>query len=255
VSEGLKARWAAGETTFGGWCSIPSSVSAEFMAAEGFDYVGVDCQHGLTGPDTLVPMLQAIGRYAAPAVVRVPVKSGWWIQRALDCGAEAVIVPMVNSAEDAAEAVSHCRYAPIGQRSFGPIRSELVIGADASGANERVACLVMIETAAAVEAVEEICATPGVDGIYIGPVDLAISLGQPPRLAPVPGPHADAMERARLACAANGIVAGVHSGSGEQARQYVDAGYQMVTVSSDLAMMRSYARTQLRNARQPGTAP
>jgi 4-hydroxy-2-oxoheptanedioate aldolase len=255
MAEGLKAKWAAGATTFGGWCSIPSSVSAEFMAAEGFDYVGIDCQHGLTGPDTLVPMLQAIGRYAAPAVVRVPVKSGWWIQRALDCGAEAVIVPMVNSAEEAAEAVSHCRYAPVGQRSFGPIRSELMIGADATAANERVACLVMIETAAGVEAVDEICATPGLDGVYVGPADLAISFGLAPRLVPIPGPHADAMDRVVAACAAHGIVPGVHSGSGEHARNYAERGFRMITVAADLASMRSHARAQLRAARATGDDP
>jgi 4-hydroxy-2-oxoheptanedioate aldolase len=161
---------------------------------------------------------------------------------------------MVNSAAEAAAAVAHCRYPPLGARSYGPIRSELVIGPAPAVTNAAVVCLVMIETAAAVDAVEEICATPGVDGVYIGPVDLAISLGQTPRLGPVPGPHADAMERVRVACAANGLVAGVHAASGEQARQYVESGYQMVTVSSDLAMLRSYARTQLRNARQTDTA-
>jgi 4-hydroxy-2-oxoheptanedioate aldolase len=245
----LRATWATGAATLGGWCTIPSSVPAEFLAAEGFDYIGIDCQHGLPGPEVLVSMLQGISRYDVPAVVRVPVGSGWWIERALDCGAEAVIVPMVNSAAEAAAAVAHCRYPPAGDRSYGPIRSELVIGPAPRVANEEVACLVMIETAAAVEAVEEICATPGVDGVYIGPVDLAISLGQPPRLAPVPGPHAEAMDRVRAACLANGIVAGVHAGTGEQARSYTEAGYQMVTISSDLAMLRSYARTQLRNAR------
>jgi 4-hydroxy-2-oxoheptanedioate aldolase len=251
---GLKALWGTGAAAIGGWCTIPSSVSAEFLAAEGFDYIGIDCQHGLAGPETLIPMLQGISRYNVPAVVRVPVGSGGWIERALDCGAEAVIVPMVNSAAEAAAAVAHCRYPPVGDRSYGPIRSELVVPAAPAKANDIVACIVMIETATAVEAVEEICATPGVDGVYIGPVDLAISLGQPPRLAPVPGPHADAMERVRAACGANGIVAGVHAATGEQAREYVEAGYQMVTVSSDLAMMRSYARTQLRNAR-PSDSP
>jgi 4-hydroxy-2-oxoheptanedioate aldolase len=251
---GLKALWGTGSAALGGWCTIPSSIPAEFLASEGFDYIGIDCQHGLTGPETLIPMLQAISRYDVPAVVRVPVGSGWWIERALDCGAEAVIVPMVNSAEEAAEAVTHFRYPPAGLRSYGPIRAELVISPAPAAANATVVCIVMIETAAGVAAIDEICATPGVDGVYIGPVDLAISLGQPPRLAPVPGPHADAMERVREACAAAGIIAGVHAANGEQAREYVDAGYRMVTVSSDLAMMRSYARTQLRNARPRDTA-
>ena len=247
----LTSRWAAGEPAVGAWCTIPSSVPAEFLAASGFDYVGVDCQHGLPGPDSLVPMLQAINGRDVPAVVRVPVGSGWWIQRALDSGAEAVIVPMVNSAEEAAAAVRHCRYPPAGERSFGPIRSELVLGTATEEVNSAVACLVMIETRRGVEAAEEICATPGIDGVYIGPADLAISYGLPPRLAPVPGPHAEAMDRVRTACAANAIVAGVHAAHGGQAAQYLRAGYRMVTISSDLAMMRSYARTQLRTAREP----
>ena len=248
----LKARWAAGEPAVGAWCTIPSSVPAEFLATSGFDYVGVDCQHGLAGPDSLVPMLQAINGHDVPAVVRVPVGSGWWIQRALDSGAEAVIVPMVNSAEEAAAAVRHCRYAPDGERSFGPIRAELVVGTAPEDVNAAVACLVMIETRTGVAAAEEICATPGVDGVYIGPADLAISYGLPPRLGPVPGPHAEAMDRVQAACAANGIVAGVHAANGAQAAQYLRDGYRMVTISSDLAMMRSYARTQLRAAREPG---
>lgn len=251
MSSRLKTRWAAGESTVGAWCTIPSSVPGEFLAATGFDYVGVDCQHGLAGPDALVPMLQAIGGRGVPAVVRTPVGSGWWIERALDTGAEAVIVPMVNSAEEAADAVRHFHYPPSGDRSFGPIRSELVVGIAPAEVNTAVACLVMIETRRGVEAAEEICATPGVDGVYIGPADLAISYGLPPRLAPVPGPHSDAMERIRAACAANSIVAGVHAADGAQAARYQRDGYQMVTVSTDLAMMRSYARTQLRKAREP----
>jgi 4-hydroxy-2-oxoheptanedioate aldolase len=251
MTAGLKARWSAGESTVGAWCTIPSAVPAEFLARTGFDYVGVDCQHGLPGPDALVPMLQAINSGNVPAVVRVPVGSDWWIQRALDSGAEAVIVPMVNSAQEAAAAVRQCRYPPAGERSFGPIRSELVLGTAPDEVNSAVSCLVMIETRHGVEAAEEICATPGVDGVYIGPADLAISYRLPPRLGPIPGPQAEAMERVRTACAANAIVAGVHAASGAQAAQYLRAGYQMVTISTDLAMMRSYARTQLRTAREP----
>lgn len=247
----LKPVWRAGGTTVGGWCTIPSSVPAEFLAAEGFDYVGVDCQHGLTGPDTLVPMLQGINRHAVPGVVRVPVGSGWWIERALDSGAEAVIVPMVNSAAEAADVVQHVRYPPDGVRSYGPIRSEIVLGTAPAEVNDSVACLVMIETVAGVEAAEEICAVPGVDGVYLGPADLAISFGLPPRLAAIPGPHADGMARVLAACQANGIVAGVHAATGDQAREYFEQGFQMASISTDLAMLRSYARGQLRNARGP----
>jgi 4-hydroxy-2-oxoheptanedioate aldolase len=247
----LKPVWRSGGATVGTWCAIPSSVPGEFLAAEGFDYVGVDCQHGLAGPDVLLPMLQGIGRQGVPAIVRVPVGSGWWVQRALDCGAEAVIVPMVNSAAEAAAVVRHCRYPPDGDRSYGPIRSELVIGTAPAEVNEAVACLVMIETVAGVEAADEICATPGVDGIYLGPADLAIGFGLAPRVGPVPGPHADAIDHVLAACKRHGIVAGIHAASGEQAREYIERGFQMMSISTDLAMLRSYARRQLRDARAP----
>lgn len=245
----LKTLWASGGVAMGAWCSMGSSAAAEFLASEGFDYVGIDCQHGLAGAESMVPMLQGIGRYPVGTVVRVPISSGWWIERALDCGAEAVIVPMVNNAREAADAVSHCRYPPLGQRSLGPIRAELVLGADPVAANRSVTCLVQIETAEAVENIDEICVTPGIDGVYIGPADLAMSMGIAPRLAPIPGPHAGAMDRVRAVCDAHGLITAVHSGSGEQAKQYADAGYRMITIGSDTAMLRSYARSQLRTAR------
>ncbi len=160
-SQGLRSRWAAGETAFGGWCCLGSAFSAELLGSLGFDYVCVDCQHGLTGYDAMWPMVQALRGTGATPVVRAPANDGPWLGKALDAGAEAVIVPMVNSAEEALRAAAACRYAPEGVRSYGPVRAGLLLGDDAAAVNRAVTCLVMIETVAAVAVADAICATPG----------------------------------------------------------------------------------------------
>src|SRR4051812_13135015 len=108
----LRSRWEAGEPTVGGWCSIPSPISAELMSRAGFDWLCIDAQHGLMGYETMLGMIQAIGITRTPGLVRVAWNDPGLIGRALDVGAEGVIVPMVNSPEEAARAVSACRYAP-----------------------------------------------------------------------------------------------------------------------------------------------
>jgi len=244
----LRDRWTAGISAIGGWCMTPSPFVAELFATDGFDYLGVDCQHGLVGYDAMVPMLQAVARTDATPVVRVPYNEAAWIGKALDAGAEAVIVPMVNSRADAERAVAACRYFPDGARSYGPIRSGLFLGGDPATANREVACLVMIETEQAVEAAEEICTTPGVDGIYLGPADLAITLGLPPSFELRPGAHEDAVLHVLKVCQANGIAAGIHSASGRQAKEYVDRGFSMVTVGTDTLLLRAAVQRNLQAA-------
>ena len=118
----LRARWRDGQPSFGGWCSIPSSFSAEVVASLPFDFVCVDMQHGLADFGQLLPMLQAISVHRRTPVVRLPVGEMSTAQRALDAGAQALIFPMISSAADAAAAAAACRYAPTGTRSYGPIR-------------------------------------------------------------------------------------------------------------------------------------
>ena len=151
-------------------------IAAEFLAAEGFDFLVIDGQHGLGDQRVLVTTLQALRAYQAAPLVRVPVGDDAAIERALDAGASGIIVPAVEDADRAAKVVARCHYPPEGTRSFGPARSELLYGLDPAVANGHVLCLVMIETLAGVRAAEEICGTPGVDGIYVGPADLAVSL-------------------------------------------------------------------------------
>jgi 4-hydroxy-2-oxoheptanedioate aldolase len=246
----LKAAWAEGRTAFGLWSVVPGSVGAEILAEAGADYVCVDQQHGAIDYDAMVPMLQAIRAGGAVPITRVLSNDPFLIMKALDAGAWAVIVPLVGSAGDAARAVSACRYPPRGVRSFGPVRAATVIGSrDPEELGGEVLCLVMVETGEALERVDEIAATPGVDGIYIGPSDLALSLGLPPTLEVTEGEHVEAVRRIREACREHGIAAGIHCPSGDWARRHAEAGFDMLTVATDAPLLREAALRQMTAAR------
>jgi 4-hydroxy-2-oxoheptanedioate aldolase len=228
----------------GAWCSTGSVHVAELLDAAGFDYVCIDCQHGLSGGGAdALPALVGVRR--SVPVVRVPSNDAGWIGRALDTGAHAVFVPMVSSAADARRAARACRYAPDGVRSWGTNRSSLT-GSPAE-VNAAVSCYVMVETREAVECVDAIAATPGVDGIYVGPADLAVSMGFGPGGAD--GDVDKAIERVRVACVDAGIAAGIQAGGGEDARRRVDQGFDMVTVATDVALLRGALVDALRAAR------
>jgi 4-hydroxy-2-oxoheptanedioate aldolase len=172
------------------------------------------------------------------------------VGRALDAGALGVIVPLVNNAEEAARAVAACRYPPEGVRSYGPVRAAEVIGSKApEDLDGEVLCLVMVETREGLEKVEEIAATPGLDGIYVGPSDLAISLGLAPTLEITEKAHVEAVRRIREACRRHGIVCGIHCGSGEWAREHAEAGFDMVTVTMDTKLLTEAAHRELEVAR------
>jgi 4-hydroxy-2-oxoheptanedioate aldolase len=246
----LKAVWDEGRTAFGLWTTIPGSFGAEIFAGAGVDYVCVDQQHGLIDYASIVPMFQAIEAAGAAPITRVLSGDPYRIMKALDAGARGVIVPLVNSAEDAARAVAACRYPPHGMRSYGPVRAAGVIGSrDPEDLGGEVLCLVMVETREALERVDEISGTPGVDGIYIGPSDLALSLGLPPTLAVTQDEHVEAVGRIREACHRHGIAAGIHSPDGEWARKHAEDGFTMVTVATDAALLREAALREVTVAR------
>ena len=235
----LRERLEGGGPAIGLWAAIPSALTAEAAALAGPDYVVCDQQHGALEPTTLMAMLVAIAGAGSTGLVRVARNEPFAIGQALDLGAAGVIVPMVESGEEAAQAVAACRYAPEGVRSFGALRS---------GAGERPLCLVMIETRAGLERAEEIAATPGLDGIYVGPSDLALSLGLQPTIRLEHPPVLEALEAVRAACAGAGIVAGVHCLAAEdvpgQARRFA-----MVTAGGDALHLQGALAAALRTAR------
>jgi len=246
----LGEAWEAGRTAFGLWSVVPGPFGVEILARTGVDYVCVDQQHGLIGYDAMVPMLQAVDAGGSAPITRVLSGDPYGIMKSLDAGAWGVIVPLVNSAEDAQSAVAACRYPPKGMRSYGPVRVGGVVGSSDPGVLDREAlCLVMVETRDALERVDEIAAPPGLDGIYVGPSDLALSLGLPPTLEVREDEHVDAVERIREACAANGIAASIHAPSGEWAKKHAEAGFDMVTVATDASLLGEAALGEVRAAR------
>lgn len=241
----MKAKWAAGETTYGGWLSIANSFSAEIMANQGFDWLCVDMQHGVIDYADAVTMLQVIGSTPTIPIVRVPWNEPGIIGKALDAGAMGVIIPMVNSVEEAEAAVRACRYYPDGARSFGPTRAAYYAGADYfAHANSEIACIPMIETKQAVERLDEILAVPGIDAVYVGPADLSITLGLPPGMA-----NEGAFEEARVLiakkCQERGVTPGIHANA-SLAAKHEAAGYRMITISGDAVAIAAGAAADLR---------
>ncbi len=228
---------------------LGSPTVAETIALSGVDYLGIDCQHGLVGLDGMVSMLLAIARTPAAAVVRVPPSDPFWIGRALDAGAEAVVVPMVNTEADALEAAAACRYPPAGNRSNGRPRSGALTSTDPATMSAEVVCLVMIETLEAVANLDAILAVPGVDGVYIGPSDLALSMGLPPSLDVGEPERRTVIEAIRDACVAAGKYPAIHTSGGEGARAWSQAGFRMLSLAADQAIIGAAYRQHLATAR------
>jgi 4-hydroxy-2-oxoheptanedioate aldolase len=232
------ARWRAGEQTIGGWLQLACAHSAELMANVGYDWLCADMQHGLIDYDDLLYILPAVSTTETTPLVRVAGNIPSQIMKVLDAGAMGVIVPLVNTREEAAAAVSACRYPPKGLRSFGPIRAALYGGRGyAAEANDEIACIVMTETREAVANIDEIVTTPGVDGIYIGPNDLALSLGLPPRGDTEDELHMTAVKAVLAAAKRHGLPAGIHTSSPEWARRRLDMGFNYVVAGSDAGLI------------------
>lgn len=230
----LRDALTAGRPAFGLWAALPTGLTAELAGRIGVDYVCVDQQHGAIDDGATLGVFQAVTAGGATPVARVAQNDPWLIMRALDLGALAVIVPLVNSAEEAARAVSACRFPPTGTRSFGPIRATTVVGsAEPARLNAAVMCFAMIETREGLDRVEEIAATPGLDGLYIGPSDLALGLGLAPTAEPREPAHLAAVELVRRACERAGIVAAMHTHSGEVAARAATQGFAMITIAVD----------------------
>jgi 4-hydroxy-2-oxoheptanedioate aldolase len=230
----LKEIWAAGRPVLNGWLTIPNGFSAEAMAYQGWDSLTADMQHGLLDYSDVVRMLAAISARPVVPIVRIPWLDAGIVMKVLDAGALAVICPMINTEEEARRFVSYLRYPPQGTRSSGPIRAQLVHGADyMRRANDMVTGFAMIETKEALENLDAILAVPGLDAIYVGPNDLALSLGVEPRFDPEDSRMVAAIRTILARAKAHGVRAGIHNGSSDYALKMVKLGYDFVTVGSD----------------------
>lgn len=230
----VKRRWQAGEACVNGWLAIPNSFSAELMAHAGWDSITIDMQHGIVDYQTAVTMLQAISTTATPPLARVPWIEPGIIMKILDAGAMGVICPMVNNRADAEKFIGAVKYAPLGYRSTGPTRAMIYAGADyIANGNDEILAIAMIETAEALEKLDEILDTPGLDGIYIGPNDLALSMGETPTIDPTNQRVVDAIGHIIDSANAKGIPAGIHCGQPAYAAGMIKRGAKLVTIASD----------------------
>src|SRR5262249_811440 len=242
----MKQLWRDGKWGTMGWLSVSHGFTAEVLARQGFDALVVDMQHGLTDMNDVWPMLQAISQTETVPVVRVPWNDPATIMKVLDFGAYGVLVPLINTAEDAAKAVAACRYPPVGMRSPGPVR-RVHYGGAAYGphANDEIVIMGMVETKEGLDNLDAICATPGLDAIYIGPSDLSFALGMAPR-GDNPDPlHIATCDKIRDAAHKHGKKACMHCASASFAAGAVERGFDLVMLTSDLASMVAGVRRQL----------
>ncbi len=235
----LRAVWRRGEAAVNGWLSIPSTVTAELVARQDYDSITVDLQHGLIDYQCALTMMQAVNAAGdATVIARPPWLEPGIIMKLLDAGAWGILCPMVNTAADAEALIRACHYAPRGQRSVGPTRAMMIHGAGyIQGANDVVITLAMIETREALDNVEAIARTSGLTGLYIGPSDLAQSLGHPIQMDPTGADVMAAIERILAAAKAAGIKAGMHCMMPDYARDMAKKGFDFVTLGNDVRML------------------
>ncbi|MEY4339641.1 MAG: hypothetical protein RLZ14_1491 [Actinomycetota bacterium] len=244
----LREVWADGGAAVGVWLSVPSSVSAEAAARCGADFVCADLQHGAIDHTSFAGIAQAALLGGSRPLARVAWNDMVSIGRALDMGAEGVIVPMVNSGAEAAAAVAATRYPPLGERSFGPLMGGMRDDRYHGTANDRLAVIPMIETAAALGRLDEILATPGIDAIYVGPDDLGLSLGLPLGTRDESPVFAEAVATIIAACQRHGVVPGIHATGGWGARR-LEQGFRLLAAVSELGAMQAGVDQALHDAR------
>lgn len=233
---------------FGGWVTGPTALGPEEFARAGYDYVGFDAQHGYLDDADIARILRRIEHVPVGTVVRLPNADAAPIGRVLDAGADAVVIAMIESADQAAAAVAATRYPPRGVRSFGPLRASL--GHDPAAHESRVGVFAMIETAAALAGIHEICAVDGLTGIYVGPADLAISLGAGVVGATRHPDVLDAIVRIHRAATDAGLLTGIHAGDGKTGHAMAQLGFGMITLVAESQALRRGAAEHLREATQ-----
>jgi 4-hydroxy-2-oxoheptanedioate aldolase len=231
---------------WGGWITGPTLIGPEEFARAGYDYVGFDAQHGYLDDADIAGMLRRIEHVLIATAVRLPNADAAPIGRVLDAGADAVVIAMIESADQAAAAVAATRYPPAGIRSFGPLRASL--GRDPAAVESRASVFAMIETAAALSVLDQICAVDGLAGIYVGPADLAISMGVDLVGATRNPQVLDAIVRIHRAAEDAGLVTGIHASEGKTGHAMAQLGFQMITLAAESHALRRGAVEHLREA-------
>jgi len=249
ITNEAKRRMLAGEPALGLTVVTGAPLSAKAMSLAGFDFVMVDNQHGNWGDDSNQAAFDAIAMGSAMPAARVCKNDFYAIGRLLDRGALGIIIPMVNTADDAREASRAVRYPPRGGRSFGPFGTSHMGEDYAERANDEVYLGVQIETTTALENAEEILSVEGVDGCWVGPADLGLSMGVDLSTEKGRSEHEKAIVRVLQACHRTGKIPGI-AARPWTAKHYLDMGFLFVTVGSDLMLTNMACQDVLKRLRQ-----
>ena len=242
----VKEKLAAGRPAIGTWLSLCSPLAADYMAHMGLDWLVVDTEHSPVGFETTVQCFQAIATTDTIPMARVAWNDPMLIKRLLDAGALGLVVPMVNFPEEAQKAVAAMKYPPQGIRSLGGGRC-LNYGEDYfTWANDQIACIVQIEHIDAVLRAEEILSVEGVDACFIGPNDLAGSMGLKPDMNVSHPRHEEAVQQVLRAARKVGTPAGIHVPTAEHVNRRLEQGFQFIALANDARFMRAAASEALR---------
>ena len=249
--QNLNKCWLEGKGAINGWCSIPSTVTAEIMSLNKFDSITIDLQHGLIDYQIALNMLQVFTKIDITPMVRVPWNEPGIIMKMLDAGSLGIICPMINNKEDASKFVGATKYVPEGFRSSGPTRALMVHGNEYHAeANQKIVSLAMVETEEALENVDDIASTEGLTGIYIGPSDLSISMGLTPGLDRTEEKMVHAIDKIKMACKNNGIKVGIHCLSPEFLKNKLKEGFDLTTLASDFRFFSEMVSKKIKESRE-----
>ncbi|MFN3648233.1 MAG: HpcH/HpaI aldolase family protein [Armatimonadota bacterium] len=258
IQNRVKARLRAGEPAIGSWLGIPSVVSARFMAQLGFDYLCVDMEHQPIDLETASAMFAVIAQSGVVPLARIPWNTAENIKRVLDCGAYGIVVPMVNTREEAEAAVRAAKYPPLGMRSVGGALHALNFGTDPatyySRANDEVLVVVQAESPQGVSNAAEILSVPGVDACFIGPNDLLCQMGRTPKMETDDPEFVHALQHIVDTAARCGVAAGIHTANHEACNRRVAQGFRFMAVASDARFLVAGAQAELSRTER-GAAP
>jgi len=249
----LAKRLGAGETLFMGWCGIADPLSAEIIAREGFDACLLDMQHGAIDTSVAISGISILAAAGKPALVRIPVGDFAAASRMLDAGAAAIVAPMINSIADAQHFAAFTKYPPLGERSWGPYRTLPMTGLSApaylADANAMHLSIAMIETRAALDALDDILAVPGIDGVLIGPSDLSITLSKGASIDPGSSLVDAELDRIVARSQAHQKLPCIFCADGPRAKALAARGFRLLSIGTDQTLLRGAAKAALAAAR------
>ncbi len=255
IAAAFAARVRTGAPAFAAWCGIPDATVCEIMVREGFDCAVLDMQHGGIDYGIAVQGISNCALAGKPAIVRVPVGGFAMASRMLDAGAAGIIAPMVNTVEDAQKLASFTKFPPLADRSWGPTRALTLTGltpADyLAGANDFSLTIAMIETRAALDALDDILAVPGIDGVFVGPSDLSIALSHGASVNQLSPDVDKALDHVVARAKAHKKFASAFCGDGKRAADVAAKGFQLMSVGTDIMQLRAGCRSGL-DAAQAG---